>query len=323
MTQTSAQAVWTSNSNAPISPPTLLLVDDDRTIVEMLRSIFTSQGYHLLSAQTGEEGLRLMAEHAARINAVVLDREMPGMGGMAVVSQMKKDPQLAAIPIIMLTVTGVQEKIQEGIDTGVYYYLIKPVDNALLRSIVASALRESRQKQALVTELNRYGTALKALNSCHISVRTLKEAEDTACFLGSCFPDPERVATGLMELLVNAVEHGNLGITYDEKTELLAQNRWREEIDRRVILPEYASKTAEVTFQRKNGTCLAQITDSGPGFDWRRYWHINPARASASNGRGIARARLMAFDRISYNDKGNSVTIMVSEKQAPASDYAW
>ena len=106
-----------------------------------------------------------------------------------------------------------------------------------LECVVGSALRERQQRIALVNELNRYGTALKALNTCQISVRTLEEVEDSACFLASCFPEPERVVAGLMELLVNAVEHGNLGITYEGKKLLIADNKWRDEIHRRLKCP--------------------------------------------------------------------------------------
>jgi len=241
---------------------------------------------------------------------------------LELVVKMKADPQLASMPVIMLTGSGNQDQIQQGIDAGVHYYLVKPVENTLLRSVIESALRERRQKKTLIHELNRHGTALKAVKSCQLCIHSLTEAEDTACFLASCFPDPERVVAGLMELLVNAVEHGNLGITYEMKHQLLAANNWREELDRMSDLPENAHKTVDVIYQRKEEGYLVQITDAGRGFDWKRYWHINPARATASHGRGIARARLMAFDRMAYNEAGNSVTVMVSQDKMEE-NYAW
>ena len=305
-------------------PPLLLVVDDARVMRATLQSMLENHGYQVLMAGSGEDALTLLSTYAMRIQAVVLDREMPGIGGLEVVRRMKDDFQFAAIPIIMFTGTDAPERIQEGIDAGVYYYLIKPADNALLKSVIDSALRERRQSRSLISELGRYGAALHTMQSCHISFRTLTEAEGAACLLAACFPNPERVVAGLMELFVNAVEHGNLGVSYDEKRALLSENRWREEIDYRAQLPEYERKTVEVVYQRKDGAYLTQITDSGPGFDWRNYWHINPARATASHGRGIARARLMAFDRMSYNEKGNSVTVMIEpEVPAEAAGYAW
>ena len=302
--------------------PTLLLVDDARVMRAMLQTTLEKEGYHIMVAENGEEALMTLSAHADEIDALILDREMPGIDGLEVVNQMKHNPRLLNIPVIMFTGTGSPDKIQEGINAGVYYYLVKPADAVLLKSVIDSALRERHQKRALISELNRHGAALKGMRSCQLAIRSLTEAEDAASILACCFPHPERVVSGLMELLVNAVEHGNLDVTYEEKAQLLSENRWREELDRRLALPENHQKTVEVSYQYKNGNHLAQITDAGKGFDWKRYWHINPARATASHGRGIARARLTAFDRLSYNEQGNSVTVMVTSAAAAAS-YAW
>ncbi len=317
-----AITAWMSSSSTPARAPRLLLVDDDRINRTMLAELLQQQGYQLELAASGREALSMLGRPEMQVDAMILDREMPDMNGLELVAHMKSEPVFASIPIIMLTGTGKPERIQEGIDAGVHYYLVKPADAQLLHSVIESALRERRQKVALLSELNRHNAALGAMRHCQLAVRTLGEAEDAASMLASCFPDPERVVTGLMELLVNAVEHGNLGITYEEKHTLLQENRWRAELDRRAQLPEHIGKTVEVIYQRKAEGYLVQITDAGPGFDWQRYWHINPARATASHGRGIARARLMAFDRLAYNEKGNSVTAMVSPS-TERGDYAW
>ena len=312
-----------SSSSSPVRAPRLLLVDDDRIMRMAVQAAMLRQGYEVLQAGGGEEALAMLQRDHARIDAVVLDRQMPGMDGIEVVERMKSERQFASIPIIMLTGSGSQEQIQEGIDAGVFYYLVKPIDESLLQSVVNSALREKKQKLALISELNRYSSALHAMRNCEISVRTLNEAEDTACFLASCFPDPERVVSGLMELLTNAVEHGNLGISYEEKHQLLSENRWHEELNHRAHLPEYEQRAATVIYQHKEEGYLVRITDSGPGFDWKRYWNISAARATASHGRGIARARLLAFDRMGYNESGNSVTVMVAPHSASTEGYAW
>ena len=318
-----SSATWSSNSSSPLRMSQLLLVDDDRIMRAMLSETLQQQGYNTLEAGSGDEGIALLQAHHTSIDAIVLDREMPGMDGMAVVARLKADTRFSAIPIIMLTGTGDADKIQEGIDAGVFYYLIKPAENTVLKSVIESALRERRQKTALLSELNRHDSALKAMQNCQIYLRSLSEAEDTASLLASCFPDPERVVTGLMELLVNALEHGNLGISYEEKHQLLESGTWRAELDRRAALAEHRDKYVDVVYQFKEQSHLVQITDCGEGFDWRRYWHINPARATAGHGRGIARARLMSFERLAYSDKGNRVTVMVPGNVADANSYAW
>lgn len=310
-----------SNGAIPMRPPSLLVVDDDRTALTMLTTLLQGFQYHVTTARSGEEALTLLQKDVQAFDAVILDREMPGMSGLDVVAQMKAHSLLAGLPIIMLTGSGNSEQIQEGIDAGVFYYLVKPVADTLLKSVVASAVQERKQKHALMTELIRHDAALKVMRTCQLAVRSISEAEDSACFLASCFPQPERVVAGLLELLVNAVEHGNLGISYEEKSLLLSENRWEKEISRRLLEAEYADLFVDVIYQKKPDGWCVQITDQGKGFDWRKYWKIDPARATASHGRGIARARLMAFDKLAYNDAGNQVTVMVST--APKKTLEW
>lgn len=309
-----------SVATIPARPPYLLIVDDDRIMLTMLMHMLTEYGYEVKTARSGEEALVFLAEDAS-FDAVILDREMPGMSGLEVVAKMKSHSLMTHIPIIMLTGSGQPEQIQQGIDAGVFYYLVKPVTDTLLQSVASSAVQERRKKQALITELVRHDTALAAMRSCQLSVRTLQEAEDSACFLASCFPQPDRVVDGLLELLVNAVEHGNLGIRYEDKTVLLAENRWYDEIAQRLTMEENAGKFVDIIYQKKNDGWFVQITDQGQGFDWRRYWQVDPARATASHGRGIARARLMAFDRLAYNEAGNQVTVMV--KAGGKEQFSW
>lgn len=310
-----------SNAAIPARPPALLVVDDDRTALSLLTTLLQGFQYHVITARSGEEALSLLQQDVHAFDAVILDREMPGLNGLEVVAQMKAHSLLAGLPIIMLTGSGNTEQIQEGIDAGVYYYLVKPVADTLLKSVVGSAVQERKQKHALITELIRHDAVLKVMRTCQLAVRTIAEAEDTACFLASCFPQPERVVSGLLELLVNAVEHGNLGITYEEKSLLLSEGRWEKEISQRLQQPEYEDLSVDVIFQKKDDGWCVQITDKGKGFDWRKYWQVDPARATASHGRGIARARLMAFDKLAYNDAGNQVTVMVST--APKKTLEW
>ena len=310
-----------SVSSAPVRQPGLLLVDDDRTALSILTHLLKGFNYTVTTARSGEEGLEALFANLNGIDAIILDREMPGLNGMQVVERIKDTPAAANIPIIMLTGSGKPEQIQEGIDAGVFYYLVKPVEDTLLKSIVGSAVQEKRSKELMMSELIRHDAALKAMRTCQIEVRTIREAEDTASFLACCFPEPERIVAGLLELLVNAVEHGNLGITYEEKTALLNRNGWMEEIERRLAMPEYRDKAVDVIYQHKPEGWFIQIKDCGKGFDWRRYWQIDPSRATATHGRGIARARLLAFDKLSYNDAGNQVTAVIHQTKKDTLDW--
>jgi anti-sigma regulatory factor (Ser/Thr protein kinase) len=142
-------------------------------------------------------------------------------------------------------------------------------------------------------------------------IRTLLEAKALATALAAAYPDPERVVIGLTELLVNAVEHGNLGISFHEKAELLDRGAWQEEIERRLGLPELAGRRVRVTLVRADGEITATIRDEGDGFDWRPYLDPDPERVLDANGHGIAIARGVCFDDVAYQGKGNVVVATV------------
>lgn len=104
----------------------------------------------------------------------------------------------------------------------------------------------------------------------------------------------------MAELIINGIEHGNLNITYDEKTDLIERNMSRHEIDYRCKLPENKNKNVEITFRRNEDGLYVKIEDQGDGFDWRRFLNIDPARAN-NHGRGIAQTRALSFDALQYN----------------------
>jgi anti-sigma regulatory factor (Ser/Thr protein kinase) len=138
-------------------------------------------------------------------------------------------------------------------------------------------------------------------------LRTLDEVDDVAVLVSRAYPNPDRVALGVRELLLNAVEHGNAGITYDEKTALRRLGRWQDEVVRRLALPEHRDKRVRVELVRTADSIVLTITDEGVGFDWQRHLDFDPVRLMDSHGRGIALSRLTSFDQVEYVAPGNRV----------------
>ena len=148
--------------------------------------------------------------------------------------------------------------------------------------------------------------------------RDLDQARLLASFLARACPEPARTVTGLQELLANAVEHGNLGLSYGDKSALLKEGTWDQEIQRRLDLPEYRGRSAQVRFIREADRLSFTLQDQGAGFDWRGYLDFAPERAFDLHGRGIALARRMSFDSLEYQGNGNTVVASVSLSPAPA-----
>lgn len=236
---------------------------------------------------------------------------MPNMNGMEFIKKLKEDPQLSSIPVIMQTAAAEKEQVVQGIRAGVYYYLTKPYDHSVMLSVVRAAANDYTQYSRMRKELRQFKQKLQLVKDSNFEVKTIEDAKYLATFLANFFPDPERVVFGISELLVNGVEHGNLGIGYDEKTRLNNEGRWLEEVTRRLELPEYRDKKIQVSYVRNDDVITLRIKDDGNGFNWMEYLEISPDRAMDNHGRGIAISKMMSFDSLEYNDRGNEVTCTV------------
>ena len=114
-----------------------------------------------------------------------------------------------------------------------------------------------------------------------------------------------------VELMLNAVEHGNLAITYEEKSQLIAASNLDAEIERRLSLPSFASRKARLRILNSRTQLQYVICDEGSVFDWAPYLEMSPARAFDTHGRGIAMSRLLSFDAVEYQGCGNQVVATI------------
>jgi len=103
--------------------PIVLVIDDDPTVQDLMRKFLAKEGLFMVPAASGEEGLRLAKE--LRPAVITLDVLMPGMDGWAVLTALKADSVLAAIPVIMLSIA---DEKQMGYALGAAEYLTKPID---------------------------------------------------------------------------------------------------------------------------------------------------------------------------------------------------
>lgn len=287
----------------------VLVVDDEELNLEIISELLGDRGYHVDTADSGVLACRLLQQNSDKYHCVLLDRMMPELDGMAVLQFMKNDPQLRYIPVIMQTAKATRKDIQDGINAGVLYYITKPFNETTLLNIVDSAVAEYLEMQALTQSLTETRTSTAPHGQ--FVLRTLDEARQIASVLANACPDPERVVFGLAELLINAVEHGNLGIDYAEKTRLINDSRWGEEIERRQNLPEFVYKKVSVSLDINDEEIRFIIKDEGDGFDSEQYLNIDPERACSTHGRGIAMARMVSFDSIEYKDGGATVVACV------------
>lgn len=293
------------------NPITILVVDDEPYNLVILQEYLEGAGYIVETADDGVPALEILRAGGDKFSCVLLDRMMPNMDGIELIKHINNDENLKALPVIMQTAAGSSVQIREGIEAGVFYYLIKPFTKDLMLSLVRSAVSELAQRRRLNEQLRHHSVAGYCLDEAHFTFRTIAEVQDIAYTVASWLPEPVRVASGLFELMVNAIEHGNLGITYEEKTVLLAESRWLPEIERRLQLPDNLHKFAELHWKRSDDHISIRIADQGKGFDVTPFLELNLQRLADPHGRGIAVAKALAFDDVAYSNGGTTVTCTV------------
>ena len=285
----------------------ILVVDDEPMNLEIIAEHLDESGYQMQFAANGAEAWALLDQDPARFDLVLLDRMMPVMSGMELLAKLNGDKRFRHLPVIMQTAAAAKDQVAEGLRQGAYYYLTKPFERVVLLAIVEAALEQSRIRVGFLKERLDYAT----LTSAEFRFRTLDEANRLAGFLARLTPQPDQTILGLCELMINAVEHGNLGITYAEKSAFNEAGTWRSEVERRLTLAQYNGRYATARFQRFDDRMEFEISDEGTGFDWEEYLDMSPDRAYDSHGRGIAMARIVSFADVQYAGRGNVVTATV------------
>src|SRR2546421_6638621 len=133
-------------------PATVLVVDDDHVILKLLEVNFEMEGFTVVRASDGVEGLE--QARAALPDIVVLDVMMPRMTGHEVARALREDPKTAAIPIIFVTARAQSSDVERGMELGVEDYVTKPFDPLDLIARVHTLLARSaaRAEEPAATE---------------------------------------------------------------------------------------------------------------------------------------------------------------------------
>ena len=116
----------------------VLIIDDDRSLVDLVTSALTQDQYDVISAYDGQEGLRQMYQHHPSL--ILLDINMPTMDGWVVCERVR---EVSNIPIIMLTARGEPEEIVKGLDLGADDYILKPFEMHVLKARIRANLRRA------------------------------------------------------------------------------------------------------------------------------------------------------------------------------------
>jgi CheY-like chemotaxis protein len=199
-----------------IRKPTILIVDDDKSAVEVLNALLQGRGYQIQKAYSGQQALALIEQEAKHVSGwrpctidlVLLDIMMPGIDGYKVCQSIKDDPTLCHIPVIVVTALNSNRDKVTAVSFGADGFITKPYLSGDLGGIIEANLRVKAQQEALLRRL----AELEALNA------TTKSAHQSLNLSVS-------IASALTTLLESSHIEAAAIYTLDEATKMLALAR--------------------------------------------------------------------------------------------------
>lgn len=284
----------------------ILIVEDDKASRFFLESLLESNEYDFRSAANGIEGLNIFEEYKPDI--VLSDIQMPIMDGLELLEAIR-DTKSDTI-VIMVTAFGTENYAIQALHLGANNYLKKPVSGQELlrllkkyKAILSSKYSPDTLPGRLInrkftlefnTEFNKIPKIVDK-----VIVESNLDIDDN---------EKTNIELGLVELITNAIEHGNLNINYFEKQKALDNGVLGDLYSERMKSPVYQNRAITIDFFADNEKFQWTITDEGDGFDWSTL--PNPTDEDhilELNGRGVFISRFL-FDKIEYIGKGNIVT---------------
>jgi two-component system alkaline phosphatase synthesis response regulator PhoP len=119
----------------------ILVIDDDASISKLVSDILSEEGFSVITASCGEEGIKKV--HRSKPDLIILDLRLPDMNGFQICQTLKKDKNVSDIPIIMLTVKSTKSSTVAGLEMGADDYIVKPFNQEELIARVKTVLRRA------------------------------------------------------------------------------------------------------------------------------------------------------------------------------------
>lgn len=283
----------------------ILIVEDDLASSEMLRLSLEKEGYECLLAENGNQALLIHSEH--KPDLIISDVRMPEMDGIELLEKLRSIEEETII--IIVTGHSNEELALRSLELGANNYIKKPINLTELKLIIRrySNILESKYLSKQLPELIEDRTLkLELPTNTQIISSVIDYFQDKIAYFYTA-KQLFQIELGLTELITNAIEHGNLGITKEDKTLALKENSLESLYRERLQDPVLSQKTATIVFKQTKEYCSWQITDQGSGFNWKNL--PNPTHLGnigELHGRGVFLSRLQ-FDKLEYIGSGNCV----------------
>jgi DNA-binding response OmpR family regulator len=285
----------------------VLVADDQDALRALLSRMLAHEGFEPIEAADGESAIELY--RSLKPPVVISDIMMPRKDGLTLLQEIKSiDPNTA---VILMTGHGNEDMLLKALQGGATNFFKKPFN-----------------VHALVTEVHKIlQYRLEALRNYIFTPFLVEESKSFVFTAGnpeyypiinqitlqlpSILPESEvlNLKMGIEEMITNAIEHGNLGITFSEKNAAIAQGTLGHLLAQRLQSDGNDKKRIFISSKLADGCFRTSIRDEGNGFNWRGLPEVLPENLLTYSGRGIFITKIY-YDEVLYNDSGNEVTLI-------------
>ncbi len=288
---------------------TLLIVEACPETLALVMEHAKHQRFSVITAP--DPGVALAMVEMALPDVLMTDLFLPDRAGLSLISEIRK--RSSETVIIAMADTGDSRTILQAVRAGAGDFLQKPVSVEELEQALDRARQRVPRAIEEVPGIEQLDYRLVlGTDPEHVEICVGWLIEHTAMSL----PETQRLhlRTTLIELLVNAVEHGSLEILCQEKHDALTTDRFDALIAERRRHPRLAKRRVviQASYDRPRRRLRYAITDEGKGFAWNRFLTNaeQPCDSRDANGRGVFLAKAF-FPDLTYNERGTEVTFSV------------
>ncbi len=285
----------------------VLVVEDDIYSSKYLSVVLEKEGIESQFAYDGIEGLKKFEEF--KPDLVLSDILMPKMDGLQMLANIQKKKTEAIFVII--TAFGTEEYAIKALELGAKNYLKKPIRNSDILKVIRkynSIIENRKFQQKKIGKVIKLSFTMLFENNINQIPQIIDSIlKDIKSYIAES--EIVSIELGLIELITNAMEHGNMNISYTEKQEALNNNSLMKLYTDRMSQSKYAKRKVEIKFVKDSNFFEWTIIDEGNGFNW----NIVPDPTDSDkllelSGRGIFITKFL-FDELEYIGVGNTVRV--------------
>jgi CheY-like chemotaxis protein len=273
--------------------------------------MLSREGFEPIEAKDGESAIELY--RSLKPPVVISDVMMPKMDGLTLLREIKAiDPGAA---VILMTGHGNEEILLKALQGGATNFFKKPFN---VRSLIMEIHKIFQYKVETVKSYLYSPFLVEESKTFSLTTGTPQYhpiINQITLQLPCLLAESEilNLKIGIEEMVINAIEHGNLGISFIEKCAAIEQGKFGDLLAARLRLGTVREKKVRISSKLTQEYFRISITDDGEGFDWRNLPELLPENLFAYAGRGIFLTKIY-YDEVIYNEKGNEVTLVKRKK---------